>query len=87
MQPANPWSVKCLNSTTMMRVDNGKIEKVRVTGGAETDCVTIDGATIPARQYEIDGATRYKIWFDQSNIPVMFTVDDDSGKITFTLER
>ena len=86
VQPANPWSVNCLNSTTMMRVDNGKIERVRVSGGAPT-AVTIDGTSIPAREYEIDGATRYKIWFDQRNIPVMFTVDDDSGKVTFTLER
>jgi len=86
VQPANPWSVRCLNSTTMMRVDTGKIEKVRVTGGANTT-VAVAGANIPTRQYEIDGATPYKIWFDQNDIPVMFAVDDDSGKITFTLER
>jgi hypothetical protein len=59
---------------------------VRVTGGANTT-VAVAGASIPARQYEIDGATRYKIWFDQNNIPVMFAIDDDSGKVTFTLER
>ncbi len=86
VQPANPWSARCLSSTTMMRVDTGKIEKVRVTGGAPTT-VAIAGATIPTRLYEIDGTTRYKIWFDQKNIPVMFAIDDDSGKITFTLER
>jgi len=44
-------------------------------------------ATIPARQYQIDGATRYKIWIDQHDIPVMFVVEDDSGEVTFTLER
>lgn len=86
VQPANPWSAQCLRSTTMMRVDNGKIEHVRVTGGGDTT-VAIDGASVPARQYEIDGATRYQVWFDQHNIPVMFVVDDDSGKVTFTLER
>jgi hypothetical protein len=86
VQPANPWSTKCLNSTTMMRVDDGKIEAVRVSGGSETN-LTIEGTTIPTRQYQIDGATRYSVWFDQRNIPVMFTVDDDSGKITFTIER
>lgn len=86
VQPANPWSARCLESTTMMRVDNGKIERVRVAGGSEAP-VVIDGTTVPARQYEIDGASRYKIWFDQRNIPIMFAVDDDSGKITFALER
>jgi hypothetical protein len=86
IQPANPWSIKCLSSRTMMRVDNGKIEAVHVSGGAPT-AVTIDGTSVPVREYDIAGATRYKVWFDQSNVPVMFTVDDDSGKVTFTLER
>ena len=86
VQPANPWSANCINSTTMMRVDNGKIEHVRVTGGVETQ-VAIGGATIPVREYEIHGDTRYKIWFDQHNTPVMFMVDDNSGKVMFTLEK
>lgn len=86
VQPANPWSTGCLHSTTMMRVDNGAIEKVRVTGGGATS-VEIDGASVPVREYDIDGTTRYKVWFDQRDIPIMFTVDDDSGKVTFTLER
>ena len=86
VQPANPWSAKCLKSTTMMRVDNGEIERVRVSGGSETT-VAIDGATVPARQYQIDGTTLYKIWIDQHDIPIMFVVDDDSGEVTFTLEK
>jgi len=86
VKPANPWSAKCLNSTTMMRLDSGRIEQVRVTGGSETT-VAINGATIRAHQYQIDGATRYKIWIDQHDIPVMFIVEDDSGEVTFTLER
>jgi len=86
VQPANPWSAKCLTSTTMMRVDNGEIERVRVSGGSETT-VAIGGATIPARRYNIDGATRYKIWIDRRDIPVMFVVDDDSGEVTFMLEK
>jgi hypothetical protein len=86
VRPANPWSAACLTSTTLMRVDNGKIEQVRITGGSET-AVAINGATIQAHRYEIDGATRYKIWIDQHGIPVMFAVDDDSGEVTFTLEK
>jgi hypothetical protein len=86
VQPANPWSAKCLHSTTMMRVDNGEIERVHVSGGAETT-VAIGGAAVPVHEYEIDGAKRYKIWIDQNDIPLMFVVDDDSGEVTFTLER
>lgn len=40
IHPANPWSANFLGSDTMMRVDTGAIEPVRVSGGAETS-VTI----------------------------------------------
>jgi hypothetical protein len=86
IRPANPWSTKCLGSTTMMRVDTGKVEPVRVSGGGET-AVAIGGASVPAREYQIEGATRYKVWFDRQDTPVMFIVDDDSGKVTFTLKN
>jgi len=86
VRPANPWSVSCLNATTMMRVDNGAIERVRVSGGSDTT-MAFDGATVPAREYQIDGTQRYKIWFDRNDIPLKFLVDDDSGEVTFTLER
>jgi hypothetical protein len=86
IKPANPWSSRSLDSTTMMRVDNGKVEQVKISGGNETN-VTIDGASITAKQFEIRGSTHYKIWIDQHDIPVMFVVDDDSGQVTFTLKK
>ena len=87
IHPANPWSANFLGSDTMMRVDTGAIEPVRVSGGAETS-VTINGATLRTRQYEIDGKTRYKIWLSEpEQVPVMFSVDDNSGEVTFTLAR
>jgi hypothetical protein len=87
IHPANPWSANFLGSDTMMRVDTGVIEPVRISGGAETT-VTINGATLRTRQYEIDGKTRYKIWLSETGkVPVMFSVDDDSGEVTFTLAR
>jgi hypothetical protein len=71
----------------MMRVDTGAVEPVRIGGGAETS-ITIDGATLRTRQYEIDGKTRYRIWLSEAEqVPVMFSVDDDSGEVTFTLAR
>jgi uncharacterized protein DUF6134 len=87
VHPANPWSANFLGSDTMMRVDTGAIEPVRVTGG-EAENLTFDGATLPTRQYEIDGKTHYKIWLSETGqVPVKFSVDDDSGVVTFTLAR
>jgi hypothetical protein len=86
IKPANPWSSRSLDSTTMMRVDTGKVEQVRVSNGGEAN-VTVDGAIVPAKEYEISGSTHYKIWIDKRDIPVMFQVDDDSGQVTFTLKK
>ena len=86
VHPANPWSANFLHSTTMMRPDTGKIEQVRISGGQET-AVKIDGATIPAVKYDIDGSTKYTVWLDARGVPVMFWADDDTGKVTFTLAK
>jgi uncharacterized protein DUF6134 len=86
VHPANPWSDNFLRSSTMMRPDSGKIEQVRIGGGQET-AVKIDGATVPAVKYEVDGSTRYTVWLDGRGVPVKFVADDDTGKVTFTLAK
>ena len=70
----------------MMRPDSGKLEQVRIGGGQET-AVKLDGATVPAVKYQIDGNTKYTVWLDSRGVPVEFVVDDDTGKITFTLAK
>jgi hypothetical protein len=37
------------------------------------------------QEYDISATPSYKVWLDERDVPVMFTVDDDSGLITFTL--
>jgi Family of unknown function (DUF6134) len=84
VHPANPWSPNFLSSNTMMRPDTGRVERVSVSGGEEA-VVTIDGAPVRTQKYQVDGNTRYTVWLDHQGVPVMFVVDDNSGKVTFTL--
>jgi Family of unknown function (DUF6134) len=86
VHPANPWSSNFLHSNTMMRPDTGKLEQVRIGSGQET-AVKLDSANIPAVKYEVDGSTKYTVWLDERGVPVKFLVDDDSGKVTFTLTK
>jgi hypothetical protein len=86
IKPANPWSKSSIEAGEMMRVDNGKVEKVSVTPGAPAN-VTVDGASVPTKEYDIRGSTNYKVYLDSHDIPVMFVVDDDSGQVTFTLKK
>jgi Family of unknown function (DUF6134) len=82
--PANPWSDNFLGSDTMMLLDTGEIERVRVSAARATS-VSVRGAVIPAREFQIDGKSHYKIWLDAHNVPVKFSVDESSGEVTFTL--
>lgn len=84
VHPANPWSANFLDSNTMMRVDDGKIEKVRISGG-EPVVLNLDGKSVRAQKYDVNGAIRYEVWIDSKGVPVMFVIDEDFGKITFTL--
>jgi hypothetical protein len=86
VHPANPWSANFLGSNTMMRPDSGRVEQVRIGSGQETT-VQIDGATIPAVKFEVDGSTKYTVWLDGRGVPVKFVADDDTGKVTFILAR
>jgi hypothetical protein len=86
VKPANPWSARSIESTEMMRVDTGKVEKVTVSGGSATT-VNVDGVATPVKEYDITGSTNYKVYIDSRDVPVMFVVDDDSGKVTFTLKK
>jgi hypothetical protein len=86
VHPANPWSSNFLHSNTMMRPDTGKLEQVQIGPGEETT-VQIDGTTIPVVKYEVNGSTSYTVWLDGRGVPVKFLVDDDTGKVTFTLAK
>jgi hypothetical protein len=86
VHPANPWSSNFVRSNTMMRPDSGKIEQVRVGSGQET-AVKVEGATIPAVKYQVDGSRKYTVWIDARGVPVVFSIDDDTGKVTFTLAK
>jgi Family of unknown function (DUF6134) len=86
VRPANPWSANFLSANEMMRVDTGRVEPVRVSGGEEAS-VTVGLDTIATRKYEIDGNTKYTVWLDAQGVPVQFAVDDNTGKVTFVLAK
>lgn len=86
VKPANPWSTKSIESSEMMRVDTGKVEKVTVSDAGQTN-VNIDGSSTLVHEYDISGGTKYKVYIDNHDTPVMFVVDDDSGQVTFTLKK
>jgi hypothetical protein len=86
VHPAQPCAANFVQSTTILRPDTGDLEQVRVSGGEPTS-VVIGGAPTPARKYVMDGKTRYTVWLDSRNLPVMFAIDDSTGQTVFTLAK
>jgi hypothetical protein len=84
VRPSNPWSAGFLDLDALMQTDTGTVEQVRV-GKPESTAVTIDDVIMPARKYEIAATPSYTIWLNEQDVPVMFSVHDESGLVTFTL--
>jgi len=82
--PSNPWSAGFLSSKTMLQSDTGEIESIQVSS-PESSSVKVDDRTIAATLYKISAHPAYQIWLGPGDIPVRFTVADDSGLVTFTL--
>ncbi len=85
---ANPWSPAVLRGTTLLTPDRGRMENVTVKKG-EAGAVAINGHNMQVKRYEIDrldGSKRYEVWLDGTGIPVMFSVYNPDGAITFTLK-
>lgn len=86
VHPSNPLSPVSLQTSEMMRVENGKVEPVQISGGGETT-VNVGGVAIPAREFKIGGSVEYRVWFDRHDVPVKFIVYDSSGEVEFSLQR
>ncbi len=86
IHPIEPCAVDFLQSTSVLRPDSGSLEPVRIGAGVPTS-VVIDGARISVRKYVFEGGTRYTVWIDSRNVPVMFQIDDSTGAATYTLTK
>ena len=68
----------CRGSSSPSSKSSGK-------SGAPATTTGFDGKTITAREYQV--GTRYRVWIDEHDVPVKFIVNDDSGQVTFLLQR
>ncbi len=84
---ANPWTTDSLSGHSMLTLDRGRLDQVRVTGG-EFASVDVDGRKICARKYEVhllNGRKKYEVEFDELGTPVQFRMFNPDGIITFSL--
>jgi hypothetical protein len=86
---SDPWSAGAPGVDTVLMPDTGVVTRVHTSGGEQTS-MTIGGASVPVRRYQInsaDGGEQYEVWMDDQRTPVMFNIADRDGTTTFTLIR
>ena len=83
--PSDPFVLKGTGEGTMVFTDTGEIISVQVSGG-DHGTVSVNGSSVPARHFIVEGYTRREIWIDDRGIPVKFRVVDNGTPIDFVLQ-
>lgn len=89
IRTSDPWSAGAPGVNIVFMADTGAVTQVHTSGGEETS-MTIGGASVRVRRYQInsaDGLEQYEVWMDEQRTPVMFNIVDRDGTTTFTLVR
>ena len=83
--PSDPFVLKGTGEGTMVFTDTGEIISVQVSGG-DHGTVSVNGKSVSARHFVVEGYTRREIWIDDRGIPVKFRVVDGGTPIDFVLQ-
>jgi hypothetical protein len=89
IRTSDPWSAGAPGADMVFMPDTGAVTRVHTSGGEQTS-MTIGGASVRVRRYQInsaDGREQYEVWMDDRRTPVMFNIVDGDGTTTFTLVR
>jgi hypothetical protein len=70
----------------MVFTDTGEIINVQVSGG-DHGTVSVNGDSVSARHFIIEGVTRREVWLDNQGIPVKFRVVENGTPIDFVLQN
>jgi hypothetical protein len=89
IRTSDPWSAGAPGVDMVLMPDTGVVTRVHTSGGEQTS-MTIGGASLRVRRYQInsaDGREQYEVWMDDRRTPVIFNIADRDGTTTFTLVR
>jgi len=64
----------------------GKMVSVLGSGG-EYDTVAMNGASVAARHYVVNGDKRQEVWLDNQEIPIKFRTMENGTAIDFVLRN
>ena len=86
MLPSDPWLVKRTGDEIVVSTSTGRMVNVRVSGG-NYDTVPMNGASVTARHFVVNGDKRQEVWLDNREIPIMFRTVENGTPIDFVLQN
>ena len=84
--PSDPFVLKGTGEGAMVFTDTGEIITVQVSGG-DHGTVSVNGNSVSARHFIVEGVTRREVWLDDRGIPVRFRIVDNGTPIDFQLQN
>jgi hypothetical protein len=84
--PSDPFVLKGVGEGSMIFTDTGEIITVQVSGG-DHGTVSVNGNSVSARHFIVDGVIRREVWLDSQGVPVKFRVVEDGTPIDFVLQH
>lgn len=84
--PSDPWLLKRTGESLVVSTATGKMVSVQVSGG-EYDTVAMNGASVAARHYVVNGDKRQEVWLDNQEIPIKFRSMENGTPIDFVLRN
>ncbi len=82
--PRIPGRPEVLHTDLMMSTKNGRVGKVRVSGGNFVSA-KFDGKDLWLRRFEIDGEKQQFVWVNDRDVAVAFQTVEDGSPIDFVL--
>jgi hypothetical protein len=83
--PSDPFVLKGTGEGSMIFTDTGEIISVQVSGG-DHGTVSVNGNSVSARRFIVEGVTRREVWLDDRGIPVRFRMIENGTPIDFVLQ-
>jgi len=86
MLPSDPWLLKRTGDQIVVSTSTGRMVNVEVSGG-DYDTVPMNGASVTARHFVVNGDKRQEVWLDNREIPIMFRTVENGTPIDFVLQN
>jgi hypothetical protein len=83
--PSDPWALKHTGEQSIVHPSTGHLASVQISGG-DREIISINGGSVSARHFAVDGENHGDVWLDDLGVPIMFRTVEDGTPVDFVLQ-